>query len=69
MSGFPKAIPYQGAFASLNRYLTARTTTSVNIELYSRCLAAVATVLAGKQVYLRFLAGFVLVVKRSLFTS
>ncbi len=68
MSGFPKAIPYQGAFASLNRYLTARTA-SVNIELYCRCPGAVAIVLASRQVYLRFLAGFVLVVKHSLFTS
>lgn len=50
MSVFPKAIPYQGAFASLNRYLTARTA-SVNIELYCRCLAAVETVLASRQVY------------------
>lgn len=67
MSVFPKAIPYQGAFASLDRYRTARTA-SVYIELYYRYLAAVATVLASMQVYKRFLAEFVLVVKRSLFT-
>lgn len=68
MSMFLEAIPYQGAYARLNRYLTARTA-SVNTELYCRCLAAVATVLASRQDYKCFLAGFVLAVKRSLFTS